>query len=514
MMKTASKRRGTLLLALMFASAWVARGGTAVIVVGPDGNLQAALDQARPGDTVMLQPGAMYTGNFVLPAKGGTRPILVRTASDDQRLPDASERINPNTHADLLPKLRSPNAQPALRTAPGASHWRIIAIEFQGNGQAGDIIALGDGSSAQRDRDDLPHDIVLDRVLVRGDHERGQKRGIALNSGETTIRNSYIADIKAAGQESQAIAGWNGSGPYVIENNFLEASGVNLLFGGADPSIPDLVPSDITIRRNHITKNPDWRGSKWGVKNLLELKNARRVLIEGNRLEYCWSAAQPGYAVLFTVRNSGGRAPWSTIEDVTFRNNLVKDSAGGINILGSDDTAETKTARGIVIRNNLFQNINHRTWGGNGMFLQIGNGPIDVNVDHNTIAQSGTVVAAYGGTRRAPTPAPGFRFTNNLAPHNTYGIFGNSVGVGLRAIEVFFPDSVIRANVLAGGQASRYPPGNFFPSMTQFLADFVAAATGDYRLSPRSPYRRAATDGTDIGVNLEILNRALEDRDQ
>ncbi len=180
----------------------------------------------------------------------------------------------------------------------------------------------------------LPSELVLDRILIRGDAAKGQKRAIALNSGSTTIRNSYIADIKAFGQESQAIAGWNGTGPYTIENNYLEAAGVNILFGGADPAIPDLVPSDIIIRRNHITKNVEWRGSTWTVKNLLELKNARRVLIEGNRLENCWTAAQPGYAVLFTVRNSGGRAPWATIEEVVFRSNVVRHSAGGINILG------------------------------------------------------------------------------------------------------------------------------------------------------------------------------------
>ena len=131
----------------------------------------------------------------------------------------------------------------------------LFALEFVGNGQAGDMITLGDGSSAQKDVESLPSELVLDRILVRGDAAKGQKRGIALNSGSTTIRNSYISDIKAFGQESQAIAGWNGTGPYTIENNYLEAAGVNILFGGADPAIPDLVPSDIIIRRNLITKN-------------------------------------------------------------------------------------------------------------------------------------------------------------------------------------------------------------------------------------------------------------------
>src|SRR5690606_35569096 len=44
-----------------------------------------------------------------------------------------------------------------------------------------------------------------------------------------------------------------------IINNHLEAAGENILFGGADPKIPDLVPSNIEIRNNHFYKNPAWR---------------------------------------------------------------------------------------------------------------------------------------------------------------------------------------------------------------------------------------------------------------
>ena len=499
------------LIAFACVTAAGIRLSAATINVGAGDDLQAALDRARPGDIIVLEPRATFTGNFVLPVKDGNRPIIIRTGTPDTRLPTSTGRIGPE-HADLLPKLKSPNTQPALRTAPGTKGWRLLGIEFVGNGQAGDLITLGDGSSAQNDRDQLPEDLLFDRVLVRGDPEKGQKRGIALNSGATTIRNSYIADIKALGQESQAIAGWNGSGPYVIENNFLEAAGVNILFGGSDPAIQDLVPTDITIRRNHISKNVEWRGSKWTVKNLLELKNARRVLIEGNRLENCWTAAQPGYAVLFTVRNSGGRAPWATIENVIFRNNMVSHSAGGINILGVDNTAPSQTATNIAIQNNLFDDINHRRWGGNGVFLQIGGGAANVTVDHNTIVHTGNIVTAYGtGAGRA---MPGFRFTNNLAQHNAYGIFGNGVGVGMKAIDTYLPDSVIRSNVIAGGQASRYPAGNFFPSVQQFLADFVDAAKGDYRLASRSAYKRAATDGADLGVLIDVLTRQLEGQDQ
>lgn len=497
----------------LIAAAWTLRLSAAVITVPADGNLQAALDRARPGDVILLKAGATYTGNFVLPAKDGAKPIMLRTSAFDRRLPLDGGRIDPAL-AVLLPKLKSPNADPVLRTAPGASRWRIMLIEFAGNGSSGNMIELGDGSSAQRTAESVPTDIVLDRILVRGDSERGQKRGIALNSGATTIRNSYIADIKSFGQESQAIAGWNGPGPFVIENNFLEAAGVNILIGGADPAIPNLIPTDITIRRNHITKNPAWRTSKWTVKNLLELKTGRQVRIEGNLIEYCWTAAQPGYAVLFTVRNQDGRAPWSTIEDVTFKNNIVRHSAGGINILGTDNNAPSGTASKISIQNNLFYDINHREWSGNGAFLLIGEKAANVVVDHNTVLNTGNLVTAYGDTRGAPDPMPGFRFTNNLAQHNANGIFGNAVGVGTPAVNAYFPDGVVRANVLAGGQESRYPAGNFFPSVTQLMTDFVDAAKDDFRLSPRSAYRGKGTDGADLGVNHDLLNRALQGLDR
>jgi hypothetical protein len=140
----------------------------------------------------------------------------------------------------------------------------------------------------------VPHHLELDGLVIRGDAAKGQKRAIALNSASTTIRNSDIREIKAVGQDSQAICGWNGPGPFVIENNYLEAAGENVMFGGADPAIRDLVPSDITVRGNYLTKPLEWRepNSPWTVKNLFELKNAQRVLVEWNVFEHNWAAAQ------------------------------------------------------------------------------------------------------------------------------------------------------------------------------------------------------------------------------
>ena len=152
-----------------------------------------------------------------------------------RRCPAPSQRVTPATAARFA-KIVSPNTAAALRTAPGAHHWRLMFLEFPANKDGyGDIIQLGDGSTAQSQAAQVPYEIVLDRVYVHGHPLYGQKRGIALNARTVTIRNSYVADIKAVGVDAQAIGGWNGPGPFSIENNYLEASGEVFLLGGADP---------------------------------------------------------------------------------------------------------------------------------------------------------------------------------------------------------------------------------------------------------------------------------------
>ena len=118
---------------------------------------------------------------------------------------------------------------------------------------------IGDGSSAQNSRDKVPHHIVLSHLYIHGDPVWGQKRGIALNAAAVTIRDSHISDCKGVGQDTQAIGGWNGPGPYTIENNYLEAAGENVMFGGADPAIPNLVADGITFRGNFVSKPMAWR---------------------------------------------------------------------------------------------------------------------------------------------------------------------------------------------------------------------------------------------------------------
>ena len=69
----------------------------ATIALPANGNLQAAINNALPGDVITLPAGAIYVGNFVLPAKANPNglPITIKSAANPVMLPAAGQRILP-----------------------------------------------------------------------------------------------------------------------------------------------------------------------------------------------------------------------------------------------------------------------------------------------------------------------------------------------------------------------------------------------------------------------------------
>jgi len=475
------------------------------LAVPEGGDLQTALDQAAPGDVIELAPGATYVGPFHLRSKGGIGWIIVRAGTSDEGLPPPGDRLDP-ARALSLPKLEAA-ASSVLVAEPRAHHFRFIGLEMRprSGSYLTNLVQLG---SDERSEDQLPHHIIIDRCYLHGDPQRGTRRGVALNGRDIAIIDSTLADFKEVGADSQAIAGWNGTGPFLIRNNDLEGAGENVIFGGSTPSIRRLVPSDIVIEDNTFSKplswksdEPDYAGTPWTIKNLFELKNARRVLVEHNRFQNSWVQAQRGFAMLLTVRTEMETAPWAVIEDVVIRNNRVRRCAGGVNLLGMDDSLPRGSGhtRRVAIVNNLFEEIGGARWGGGGILFQILNGVGDLLIEHTTALQTGHIIAAD------LRPSPGFIFRDNIALHNQYGIFGSGSGSGLPAIAAYFPEAVIVKNVIIGvPEGVRYPAENFFPASLDDVG-FVAAATGVYQLSAGSRYHGAATDGRDLGVDVTAL---------
>jgi hypothetical protein len=91
------------------------------------------------------------------------------------------------------------------------------------------------------------------------------------------------------------------------------------------------------VTRNYVSRPLAWKTQSWQVKNVFELKNARRVVVRGNVFENNWTNAQTGVAILITPRNQDGACTWCTVADVDFQFNVVRHTAGAFNLTGVDD---------------------------------------------------------------------------------------------------------------------------------------------------------------------------------
>jgi hypothetical protein len=482
-----------------------------VIRVGSGGGVQEALNAAQPGDAVVLTAGASYSGNFILPNNGaGSSGSCSNwtTLTTETSLPGEGVRVTPQSAASFA-KLVTPNVDAALKTAPGAACWRVVGVEmvvapsFNGLHYGLVLSGIGDATSTSQ----LGHGFVFDRVYIHGQSSTNLIRCVALNSIRTAIINSWIADCHSRGFDSQAIAGWTGPGPFLIENNYLEGAGENVMFGGADPRIQGLVPSDITIRRNHFYKPTSWKGV-WTVKNLFELKSARRLLIEGNVFENNWADAQTGMAIVLKSANDGGTGPWQGTTDVTFRSNIVRNSPQGLSAAAREANAVVPMAR-ILVQNNLFENIGSFNGSVSGRMLILLNDLRDVTITSNTlihnISESGQMVMMDGPTAR------NIIIRDNVATKGgPYGaVMYSGVSIGAPSLAAYSPSSwAFDRNVVIGLDPEfvpQHPQSSFYPASMSAVG-FANPGGGDYRLVSGS-YKGQATNGGDPGANFDQLNQ-------
>ncbi|MBC7777377.1 MAG: right-handed parallel beta-helix repeat-containing protein, partial [Phycisphaerae bacterium] len=530
--------------------------GYTVLTVGPVNrdysDLQAAINAANPGTLLVLDAGATFKGSFSLPNKNGNAWIILMS-SKMELLPGQGTRIAPTaptgspiypTQQAAMPKIITTNLSglPCFKTQASAHQYRFVGLEITVDPSVTNsygLMFLGDGSAAQSTLNVVPHDLIVDRCYIHG-HTNAtvMKGGVILNSAKSAVLDSYIADFHSIGFDTYAIAGTNGPGPFIIRNNYLEAAGENILFGGAAPAIPGLVPSDIEIRNNYFFKPFSWRvghptyaGKHWTIKNLFELKTGKRVLLDGNILENCWAdlpTGQSGYAILLTVRAEGGGSPQADVSDITITNNIIRHTGAGISLSGHDSPTPSLQSKRIRIANNLFDDISGPDYGdGNvagpndGTFIKIGD-PTDVFLEHNSVFQSGPITWAYDTTDQ-------IAIRNNLfhcflSDGGYQGIYGPGFAQGGNGpMGRYFPgitdaNQRFHKNALIAGPDFRYSnyntvSQNYFPA-NPGAVQFVNYANGGndyhgYALANTSPYKNAGTDGGDIGVDFTQLDSAL-----
>ena len=481
--------------------------------VAAGGNLQAALDSAVPGDKLLLAAGATFRGSFTIGPKAGGISGGWITVMSDGTLPPEGTRVSP-TLAGSFPKLVSTSVLPALATNGPAARWRLIGLEFTNDAAITTVngtVYLGDGGSAQNSLSFVPTDIVLDRVYVHGQSTTDDRRCVNFNGARLAIVDSYVSDCHSK-FDAQAITGTNGPGPFKIVNNYLEASGENIAWGGADPHIPDLVPSDMEIRHNHFFKPLAWRGT-WLAKNLYESKNSRRVLLDGNVFENSYPDGQAGYAIVLWSVNQDGGCTWCITQDVTFTNNVIKNATSGFQLSAKYGATSSPAMHHVTIRNNVIIGLdNPLVAGGTSRLFTMNDIIPQLTIEHNTgFAPDATLI--WGGA----APLPDHLIRNNLIGGGSYQIF-TSYGTGSLAwAHEAGPGSDFAGNVVALASDVNAIPNNFYPQTLNAIglvggggvAYSLSATIDQLALSATSAYRGKATDGSDPGVMTSTLAAAI-----
>jgi len=527
------------------------------------GDFQDALDHASCGDTITLQAGATFSGRFRLRQKNcdDSHWIIIRTSAGDSELPAEGSRLTP-CYAGVAslpgrPDLHCTSTKNVLARLvftgkagegpvifdSGANHYRLLGLEITRAETDDTITAL----IAPEVRCAANH-IVLDRLWVHGTSQAETTRGVYLTgTADVAVVDSSFTDfhcISVSGTctDSQAIGGGGGdfpSGPYKIVNNFLEASGENILFGGGRATI---TPTDIEIRHNYLFKPLTWKpgqpgfvGGKSGrpfiVKNLFELKNAQRVLFEGNILEDNWGGVgQQGFAIVLTPRNQVPNVcPLCRVTDVTLRYCRILHTASGMNIANApSDTGGISTAgERYSIHDLIFDDIDGEFYKGFGAFaMVISNGPPlhDVKIDHVTAFPSRVALIL-----RADTSKPriqNFALTNSILGAGEREVtstggkencaFGAAKLGPAAVLKTCFDSSVFAHNAIIRPLAA-WPSENFSAKSEDSVGfvNFSGGKNGDYRLCNAkgqpasckqvSPYIHAGSDGKDLGADVNAV---------
>jgi hypothetical protein len=469
------------------------------------GGLQETLDAAQCGAVIEIEANVAHVGNLTLKKPCPiTNPITVQSSRVNE-LPDGV-RVTPADSPKLAKLQSAVNGEPVIKTVAGASGYRFIGVDISTTSESVvvyDLVRFGEGRETQKTLGSVASGITVDRSYIHGWPTQDVQRGVTVNSADTTVSNSYISEIHGVGYDTQGIAGWNGTRNFKAINNYVEAAGENIMFGGADSATAELMPIGIELRHNYLFKPLSWKVghpsfvpiirdgivTHWTVKNLLELKSAKNVVIDGNVLENNWTDGQAGVAVLFTVRNQECTNPWATVQNVTWSNNTVRNSDGGaLNFLGKDNEAEPThedrpghpkcsdpgesfgsiRGSGFTGTNNLFYDIQ-------GSFLTL-NGFDDVSINRTTHVQRGNLTTIYG------QPSQRWKYTNNLTVDHQYGIY-TEAGPGIQGMNTLTPGWTMEANVvIAPYDRSSWPPNNQFADLLSLPPDF------------RSPFPSAGAD--------------------
>jgi sugar lactone lactonase YvrE len=518
---------------------WNPPTGGSTFNVNTSSGFQQALNTSQPGDTIVLQSGAVFSGNFTLPAKANPNHKWIYIESSAYgRLPAPGSRVGPNDAVNMA-KIVTPNGTAPVTIAAGASNYRLVGLEVTTQSNQGcqlnnnppvNCFTYFLVSASTTVGQPLADSITVDRSYIHGTPTQDVRQGVVVNGTNFAVIDSYISDIHQSTADSQGVLGYYTPGPIKIVDNFIAATTENIMFGGAGGYNNPYIPADIEIRNNLLFKPLSWDApgitlppnAMWSVKNNLEFKSAQRVLITGNTMQNNWLSAQTGASVLFTVRTtqSGNIA---VVDDITFQGNLLTNVDAGFNTLEHDDQCSALDgypnctnpgeAKRIKIYDNLvLLNPEHNGAHHNG--LSISADMTDFIFQHNTVLmadQSTCLNSIYFNVQGGllwpllSSDTHNVWVLDNALCRQTTGDWGGQGTAGLNSYmsdpSPLAPRYFGNAMFVPSGNGIATWPANNFATAVAFV--YNDPAIGDYRLE--SPYWTDTTDGKVAGIDWASL---------
>ena len=505
---------------------------------------KSALTSANPGDIIVLDAGVTYQGNFTLPKKNNPNHLWIYiVGSALSNLPTQGTRVNPATDSANMPKIVTTNSTAALTLSSGADFYRLVGLEVYSASNYGcnrtakppqNCYSYQLLNATWSTGQTLADSITVDRSYFHGSPTEDITRAIAGNISNLAVVDSYISDIHAYDVDSQAIGLWYSPGPIKIVNNYLEATGENVMFGGAGGVSNPYVASDIEIRDNYFYKDPVWEAvgvtippnNPWIVKNHLEFKSARRVIVDSNMFENVWVSGQVGYSVLLTVRTSES-GNIAVVDDITISNNIFKNVVAGFQTGAHDSECPTTPGctnsgevRRIDIYNNLIGLHNPALPGYyTGFGIILSNLQSDMIFQHNTVVPysgAGCSASVYFSNNFTSFPPPsGTSSTSNIwvldnalcqQPTGDWqwqGMKGLPYAMGNPTTPPYDLTQRFYGNVMyvpPTNKTATWPLHNYATTVPFTYVDY---ANGDYQLV--TPYWTDTSDGQISGISFSTL---------
>ncbi len=429
--------------------------------------LTSALSGSAPGDVIVLDAGATYSGNFTLALKSNPSNKWIYIISSDLASLPAGTRVSPAS-VSHMPKVVTPGATTTFNMPNGSNYWRLAGLEittasnYCPNAPCPPNTYSTNGLIQQPypPTNPIQNHLIVDRCYLHGTDTIDVQGALALNVAYGAVIDSEISNIHIKAQDSWGTGGNWGPGPFKIDNNWISASSENILWGGSGKGILGNVPSDITITNNYLYKPLSWIPLSVGnhsmtVKNTFECKSCKRVLFDHNVIENIWKDGQQGYAIQLTIRTyqSGDVA---RNNDITITNNVVKNAVAFVNSLAADDLCVAPcTDAGSQTRWKIYNNLvtffdPSAVGGGNNVGFSVQPGVDHINnvmgMLQNVIFQHNTTIPSAGHNCWAsiyfndPTPPPvppaphvtqNLWFLDNVLCGQPYGNLGGGLTPGL-----------------------------------------------------------------------------------